>query len=102
MAESKRAGGLYYREDGTAVDAEGQVIEDAPKRAKDTHPSKQPGAANAVSSEERMGTAIADALVKASEARYGNAAGGDSTADSTDSASSKSGAGKAGSGKTGD
>lgn len=71
MSESKRSGGLYYREDGTAVDAEGQPIDGAPKRPKDTHPSKQTGASGGPSSEERMGTAIAQALIKATDERSG-------------------------------
>lgn len=44
MAKAKREGGLYYTAQGVAVDAEGKKVEDAPKLAPDTDPSKQPGA----------------------------------------------------------
>ena len=61
MATAKQAGGLYYVGD-TAVDADGKAIKGAPKRPKDTDPSKQPGAFGAPTPEERMGLAIANAL----------------------------------------
>jgi hypothetical protein len=62
MAKAKQEGGLYYTADGTPVDADGNVLKDAPKRGKDTDPSKQPGALGAPTPEERMGRAIADAI----------------------------------------
>lgn len=62
MATAKKEGGLYYLADGTAVDANGEAVKGAPKRKPDTDPSKQPGALNAPTSEERMGFAIAQAL----------------------------------------
>lgn len=62
MAKAQREGGLYYTDKGVAVDAEGKKLEDAPKQPKDTDPSKQPGAAGASTSEERLGIAIATAL----------------------------------------
>lgn len=61
MATAKKPGGLYYVGD-TAVDADGKAIEGAPKKPKDTDPSKQPGALGAATPEERMGLAIANAL----------------------------------------
>lgn len=39
MAEAKRTGGLYYI-NGKAVDANGNVVEDAPKQPKDTPPEE--------------------------------------------------------------
>ena len=64
MAESKRPGGLYYREDGTAVDANGEVIEGAPKRKADTV-RVEPAAASGVPMEERIAAAAAAAAVNA-------------------------------------
>lgn len=51
-----------------AVDSDGKPIEGAPKRPKDTDPSKQPGALGAPTPEERMGQAIATALTTAAKA----------------------------------
>lgn len=48
---------------GKAVDSEGKEIEGAPKAPKDTDPSEQPGALGAPTAEERMGRAIAQAIV---------------------------------------
>ena len=62
MAKASREGGLYYTDKGVAVDAEGKKLEDAPDQPKDTDPSKQPGAAGALTSEERLGVAIVTAL----------------------------------------
>jgi hypothetical protein len=62
MAKAQREGGLYYTDKGVAVDAEGKKIEGAPKQAPDTDPSKQPGAVGALTSEERLGVAIATAM----------------------------------------
>ena len=40
MAESQRAGGLYYTAQGAAVDSEGREIKDAPKRPENTSPEE--------------------------------------------------------------
>ncbi len=62
MGIAKQQGGLYYVGD-VAVDANGVEIKDAPLREKDTPPEKQPGAiGSAVTPEDRMATAIANAL----------------------------------------
>lgn len=63
MAKALREGGLYYTEKGKAVDAEGNEVKDAPKQPKNTDPSKQPGALGAATPEERMGVAIAQAIL---------------------------------------
>ena len=57
-----RPGGLYYRTDGTPVDSENNVLEDAPKRAPDTPPHLQPGALGGPTPEQRIGLAIAQAI----------------------------------------
>lgn len=70
MAKALREGGLYYTDKGVAVDAQGEKVKDAPKQPKDTDPSLQPGATGALTSEERLGVAIATAMkggVKASK-----------------------------------
>jgi len=46
-----------------AVDSNGDEIEGAPKPPKDTDPSEQPGALGAPTPEERMGRAIAMAII---------------------------------------
>lgn len=43
MAEAQRAGGLYYIK-GRPVDANGDLVKDAPDQPKDTDPNQQPGA----------------------------------------------------------
>jgi hypothetical protein len=43
LNEAHRRGGLYYTADGVAVDANGEVVQGAPKRAPNTDRSKQPG-----------------------------------------------------------
>ena len=62
MAKAQQMGGLYYLPDGTAVDADGKVLSDAPPRPANTDPSKQPGQAAAVTMEERVASAVATAL----------------------------------------
>lgn len=62
MAKALREGGLYYV-GGVAVDAGGVAVEDAPKLGKDTDPKEQPGALGAPTPEEKMGRAIAQAIV---------------------------------------
>lgn len=62
MATAKRPGGLYYTAQGIAVDANGEAVKGAPKKTPDTDPSKQPGAPGALTSEERIGVAIAQAI----------------------------------------
>jgi hypothetical protein len=64
MADAKKHDGqtLYYRADGVAVNADGQVIEGAPKRRKDTPPENQPGALGASTPEERLAIAVARAV----------------------------------------
>lgn len=62
MATAQREGGYYRTDKGKAVDAEGKEIEGAPKPTPDTDPSNQPGAQGALSSEERLGVAIAAAI----------------------------------------
>lgn len=42
LDEALRPGGLYYTVDGTAHDAHGQVLENAPKRPENTKPEDQP------------------------------------------------------------
>ncbi|HEY9463792.1 MAG TPA: hypothetical protein VIR54_11920 [Vicinamibacterales bacterium] len=61
MANARKPGGLYYIGE-TAVNSEGVAIPDAPAKDANTDPSKQPGALNAPTPEERMGAAIAAAL----------------------------------------
>lgn len=63
MATAKRPGGLYYTATGAAVDANGDAIKGAPKQAKDTDPSQQPGAVGAQTAEERLATAVARAVL---------------------------------------
>ena len=82
MAKAQRDGGLYYTDKGVAVDAEGKKIEDAPKQPKDTDPSKQPGAVGALTSEERLGVAIATAMKGGAKAPK---AAADETDDENDS-----------------
>jgi hypothetical protein len=43
MGEALREGGLYYIK-GRPVDANGNLVKDAPEQPADTDPSKQPGA----------------------------------------------------------
>lgn len=42
LDEALRPGGLYYLPDGTAHDANGNVLENAPKRPENTAPDEQP------------------------------------------------------------
>lgn len=49
--------------DDKAIDSNGEEIPGAPKPKKDTDPSEQPGALGAPTPEERMGRAIATAIV---------------------------------------
>jgi hypothetical protein len=56
-----QAGGFYYL-GNTAVDADGNAIEGAPARQKDTDPSMQPGASGVQTAEERIAVALAAAL----------------------------------------
>lgn len=65
MATAKRPGGLYYIGEN-AVDSEGKTITDAPPRSANTDPSKQPGALNAPSMEEKIAASVAKAI-KASD-----------------------------------
>lgn len=65
MAESKRAGGLYYREDGTAVDAEGKEIKNAPKRAPDTVRTEPIGAPGGGMNATELAVAVAGAVAAA-------------------------------------
>lgn len=44
LDEALRPGGLYYTVDGTAHDANGNVLEGAPKRPDNTEPQSQPHA----------------------------------------------------------
>lgn len=62
MAKAKQPGGLYYIGD-QAVDADGKAIDGAPEKPKDTDPSLQPGALGAPTPEEKMGQAIARAIL---------------------------------------
>lgn len=68
MAQAKKEGGLYYIGD-KAVDADGQEVKGAPKKPKNTDPSKQPGALGAPTPEEKMGIAIAQALKGGTKAK---------------------------------
>jgi hypothetical protein len=61
MGQAQREGGLYYVR-GIAVDAEGQKIEGAPKQPKDTPSSAQPGAAGALTAEERQAILLSKAI----------------------------------------
>lgn len=63
MAKAQRAGGLYYREDGTAVDGNGIVIADAPERPAFTAVNAQIGG-SAPSSDERLAVAVAGAVAR--------------------------------------
>lgn len=66
MAKAKQAGGLYYVA-GVAVDANGDAVDGAPKRAKDTPTEHQPGSINSIiSPEDRSSLSIANALLMAS------------------------------------
>lgn len=73
MATAKLVDGvaLVGYVNGVPVDSEGRKIEGAPKQPKDTDPAKQPGAAGAPTTEERIGLAIATALISASDTRNG-------------------------------
>lgn len=64
MADAKMHNGraIVAYVDGKAVDSEGKVIEGAPKPPKDTPREKQPGSTMATP-EERMGHAIAQAII---------------------------------------
>lgn len=64
MAEAKRPGGLYYMGDD-AVDANGNKIEDAPKKPADTPREKQPGSIGVAYPEERLAKAMVTELVGA-------------------------------------
>lgn len=69
MAEAKVHDGvaIVAYVNGKAVDSEGRPIPGAPREPKSTPPEQQPGAvAGAISPEERMGVAIANALLVAS------------------------------------
>jgi hypothetical protein len=66
MAEAKMHNGkaiVAYNAQGQAIDSEGAIIKGAPKPPKDTDPSQQIGRAGALSSEEKIGLAIAQAIV---------------------------------------
>lgn len=56
---------------GKAVDSEGAEVKGAPKRAPNTDPSLQPGAIGGPSAEERIGAAIANALIQGQAAAAG-------------------------------
>jgi hypothetical protein len=84
LDEAPRPGGLYYTADGTAVDAHGNVLENAPERQADTPPHEQPFAKVAAASAsgpvaaagidaKALGEAIAAGLVNASARREANA-----------------------------
>lgn len=77
LDEALRPGGLYYTADGTAHDANGNVLEGAPERPKDTPVEEQPhnkmaaafsgsggtaGGVGATMDVERLGAAIAVGL----------------------------------------
>lgn len=85
MAKAKQEGGLYYTADGDPVDANGEPVEGAPKRAKNTDPSKQPGAPGAANSQaDVMGQAIAKGLVEAQRAMREDDKGSSSRRDDAD------------------
>lgn len=75
LDEALRPGGLYYTADGTAHDAHGNVLKDAPKRPDNTPPDKQPAAILAAQSSTSgmpagfdmrvLGSAIAEGLRQA-------------------------------------
>lgn len=78
LDEAPRPGGLIYKELGVntgkyvAVNAEGDVIPDAPPRPADTDPSKQPyGSPAAVAAvpidSQALGRGIAEGLARASQ-----------------------------------
>jgi hypothetical protein len=75
LDQALRPGGLYYTADGTAHDAHGNVLKDAPKRPENTPPDKQPAAILAAQSSTTgmpagfdmrvLGSAIAEGLRQA-------------------------------------
>ena len=96
LDEALRPGGLYYTADGTAIDANGRILKDAPERPEDTPENEQPhakllaastvGATGAPATgmpfdPETFGAAIARGLAKA-------AANDDATKTATDARSS--------------
>jgi hypothetical protein len=88
LDEAPRAGGLYYTRDGTAIDANGVPLDDAPARPEDTKPEDQPYArmvaattvgaggapAGATGFDARaLGAAIAEGLTQAAGRASANA-----------------------------
>lgn len=81
LDEALRPGGLYYLPDGTAHDANGNVLENAPKRPENTSPEDQPFARLAAMTSvgpggfpvqndmNALGMAIARGLTLASEGK---------------------------------
>lgn len=63
MATAKQDGGLYYDAvKKQMVDAEGKEVKGAEKPEKDTLPEAQPGAAGNATPEQRLASAIAEAI----------------------------------------
>lgn len=85
LDQAPRRGGLYYTADGTAHDANGNILKDAPERPKDTQPHEQPYARMLAQSSigatpgnaggfdaEAMGKAIARGIMEAGASRQAN------------------------------
>jgi len=66
--------------DDKAIDSNGEEIPGAPKPPKDTDPSEQPGALGAPTPEERMGRAIAMAIIDPKGVKNAGAPASDDTA----------------------
>lgn len=63
MAVSKESGGLYFDPARKVmVDSEGKEVKGADKPEKDTPPDQQPGAMGALTPEQNLAKAIADAM----------------------------------------